>query len=471
MAQITDRERIHRISQLLNELNKNPPEKHEVERIPGIGRDPMLCPVISIGPDELLLNNRSHRVRAQLEDDPEWKALANDPHSEAAQLVIARYIREGRSAEQFSALKESLLKDGQTAPGLITHDGVLINGNTRAVAIREFTDPGKRYIRVAVLPQTVKPSDLNLFELRLQMQKELKGEYSLTNELLFVEELKDELDLEPAQIASELRIHLDNPKKGAAEVLLRLQMLDLIRKMQRIPAEHLKLTFFDQLAYQQMREVLGNYHSRMKEDPSEAELYLKSFLLTVQSGVKAVHQIRRIDASFMADYMLPRLEDDEDIGIFADALVAPEARAKGAAPSGVSTLIRGKGRDDAASVDIGRLINILAQTNKSVDFTAENKRVLLEKENVKQAVQSAVIGAIREKKLMESAEDKLSAPADSIKKATNELVKFGDALAAVYKHPEFDNKRHKLVELAFKKLKKRYREVETTLQKTGIVPK
>src|SRR5207253_10653514 len=140
-----------------------------------------------------------------------------------------------------------LQHEGQPDPGVMTHTGVLVNANTRVVALRELEDPALRYVRVAVLPQIAQPDELALLELRLQMQKELKVDYSMTNELLFIEELSNERGLTDGQIARELRISPENEKKGASEVRLRLQMLDLIRAMQKIPAEPLQLTFFDKI--------------------------------------------------------------------------------------------------------------------------------------------------------------------------------------------------------------------------------
>src|SRR6266511_1544079 len=97
VAQITDPERIQRIKKLINELNKVPPERHEVKQLPWHGGQPLLCQVITIAVDDALLNHRSHRLRAQLQDNPEWQEHSNDPHSEAAQQVVQRQIRESRT--------------------------------------------------------------------------------------------------------------------------------------------------------------------------------------------------------------------------------------------------------------------------------------------------------------------------------------------------------------------------------------
>ena len=59
---------------------------------------------------------------------------------------------------------------------------------------------------LAVLPETAQQSELALLELRLQMQKELKEEYSLTNELLFVEEMYEKHKMPAMQIAARLAV-------------------------------------------------------------------------------------------------------------------------------------------------------------------------------------------------------------------------------------------------------------------------
>ncbi|HEY1680338.1 MAG TPA: hypothetical protein VGF98_01705 [Candidatus Tumulicola sp.] len=457
-----------RIRILVDAQNTSSAKKGEVLRIAGFG-DPMSCPVISIGANELLLNHKSHRVRAQLQDDAQWGELSHEPDSEGAQAIIAFHIRQDRGEASFAMLQQSLTQDGQTDPGIITHDGVLINGNTRAVAIREFADPSKEYIRVAVLPQTVKPQELNLLELRLQMQKQLKGEYSFTNELLFVEELKEEFKLSPEQIAAEMRIHLDNAKKGASEVELRLRMLDLIRRMQNIPAQRLPLRFFDDLAYEQLKQTLREYDAKMKDDPASAERYLETILLSGMLGITSVHQLRRVDDAFVGDYLVPHLEEDEVVGRFADFLTATSPDQLPNSNPGAARLMKRSKPAEPARPDIRRLIDVVNQKTKDVAIVAGDKKVSLSADNVRDALKTSMIVGIDEKKRADRVEDKLSAPVDLLKKAANELVKCSNALPVAMKDPAFDTRRQKLMEMAFKKLKKRFREVEVALVRAGVL--
>jgi hypothetical protein len=469
VAQITRAQRIERINQLLAELNKQPPERHAVEELPW-GGGPLLCPVIKLPADEVLLNHRSHRVRAQLEDDPEWQAHENDPHSEAAQRIIERHVRAARTEEEFNRLKLSLLDDGQSAPGVMTHDGVLVNANTRAVAMREFEDPGKKYIKVAVLPQTAQREELALLELRLQMQKELKVDYSLTNELLFIEELSSERHLTNAQIARELRLFPESEKKGINEIAFRLQALDLIREMQKIPTETLPLTFFDKISYEHLRDVLRTYESLLQQDPAEAREYLETFLLSIACDVTPVHQTRRLDASFMPKHMLPQLEEDEVLGEVAGQLVAPNSD-KPTAPtsSGSDALLTSRNSENGEEqkVDLKQLIDVVTRRDKRVQVAGTP--LTIGQDDVKQAIKSAIITGIKDKRLIEKEADKLEAPSSSVKKATRDVTQAVEAVRAVAGDPDFDAKRQKTLEAAYKKLKRTMRDLEQQLVKSKII--
>jgi hypothetical protein len=56
-----------------------------------------------------------------------------------------------RETEGFERLKVNLAEEDQREAGVVTRAGLLVNGNTRAAALRDID---KQYIRVAVLPGT-----------------------------------------------------------------------------------------------------------------------------------------------------------------------------------------------------------------------------------------------------------------------------------------------------------------------------
>jgi hypothetical protein len=465
IAHLTESQRVQRIKELVADLHKVPPEKHETVRVPWTQDERQLLDVITIGVDEVLLNPQSHRIRAQLQDDPAWADLSKDPFSEVAQRTIERHVRDARDPDEFQALKDSLLQDGQTDPGVMTHSGLLINANTRAAALRDVEDPTRRTLRVAVLPPTAKAEELTLLELRLQMQKDLKVDYTLTNELLFIEELSSARRLSARQIARELRIHPDNEKKGAAEIEARLQYLDLIRVMQRTPARPLPLTFFNAIKLEQLREIHRVRTGLLQTDPARAQTHLENFLLSVAVGIKAVHEIRQVDADFMADYMLPQLEEDEGIGQFATQLATapPEDAPR---PAGVGALITDDG-DQAPEINTRHLINVVTSRDKTIDVPGT--KFVLDRDDVKDALKTAVAAGIKDKKREKKDEDQLAAPVNAVKEATKQLQRAKEAFLSVEHDPDYDDRRRKTLEAAVKKLARASRDLKATLAEAGVI--
>lgn len=414
--------------------------------------------------DEVLLNHRSHRIRSQLEGDPEWEALKSDPTSEGAQRVIEYHVRNARTEQEFNELKESLQKVGQAEPGVMTHDGVLVNANTRAVAMRDMDDPDKRNLRVAVLPRTIQPDEIGLLELRLQMQKELKVEYSLTNHLLFIEELSNERGMSDAAIAKEM--FPEDPKKGAKEVPLRLKYLDLLRTLQRIPAQPLKLKEFDGLKLQHMRDVYTTHERLLEQDPAQARSYLESFLLSVLVGVVSVHQIREIDTEFVATYMLPSLEDDELIGQHAAQLAATEVTTA-AAPKGAKYLLGGGAGAEPGAPNVVSLINAVAGRDHNIKVPGSN--FVLEQKDVVAAVRDAYVTGIKYKKRDERESSRLEAPLEAVKSATREVAKASEALRLALGDADFDTAHRKSLEASYKRLVRTLRSLEAALTKAGVL--
>jgi hypothetical protein len=469
LPQTTESHRIERIRELLAEANKIPPSKRpEGERLPAIGSgDGEVCPVITIGVDEVVLNPDSHRIKAQLQDDPEWEDLKNQPYSEQAQNLIRRHVREARKENDFAELKNSIASEGQDFPGVITHMGVLVNANTRAVAIGEFEDPTKRFIRVAVLPETVQPRELALLELRLQMRKELKEPYTLTNELLFIDELSAR-GLTDKQIARELRIYPDNEAKGEKEVQTRLRLLDLIHQLQRIPSVPPSLGFFDTLGYEQLRELLRDQDALMQTDPDEAERLMASFLLSTAVGVTPVHRLRKIDPSFMDEYMYPQLEEDEELGRFAEILaIGDEEPMVTSRSSNVLDLPTASSDGETGEINIKRLVN--AVTGPGKELKIPGTAFTIQRSSLREGIKAAILTGIKEKQRDKKDENKLEAPLTAVKTATKQLVGAADAVKEVVNDPDFDQSRKRSLEAAFKKLRKRQRELENILTELEIL--
>lgn len=89
-------------------------------------------------------------------------------------------------------LKEDIRKKKQMEPGVITHDGFVINGNRRMAVLLELHDEeptGKwEYLEAVRLPSTVTEKDIWKIEAGLQLSKDKIAEYHPVNELLKIKE-------------------------------------------------------------------------------------------------------------------------------------------------------------------------------------------------------------------------------------------------------------------------------------------
>ena len=266
------------------------------------------------------------------------------------------------------------------------------------------------------------------------------------------------------QIAAELRIFPDSAKKGEKEVQTRLQILDLIRELQQIPAERPKLTFFDTLALEQFRELLRERDALLQIAPAEAERLMESFLLSTAVGITPVHSLRQIDSSFMDTYMYPQLEEDEELGSFAEDL-AKGGEGKATGGDGVLDLPDEDGED--CEIDLKRLIDVVVGDGNRVRLPGS--RLNVERAQAKEAIAQAVKTGIKEKRRDARDEDKLEAPLSAVKAATKQVIGAAASVKDICDDPEFGQTRRKSLEAAFKKLRRRHGELEKTLSELEIL--
>src|SRR5690606_16688683 len=100
--------------------------------------------VITMPVGMLYFNPDTHRIRAQKTLDPERNTILEElPWSEDAQQYLHKLLTckpsDPNSIDpDFIALRDELDQFGQKEPGIITPDGILVDGNTRCAALREL---------------------------------------------------------------------------------------------------------------------------------------------------------------------------------------------------------------------------------------------------------------------------------------------------------------------------------------------
>ena len=271
-------------------------------RIPWQNRHEEL-PVITVSLNSILLNPFSHRIRSQIESSPQLKLLEEEPFGDPAQDIIAEFLRQ---TLEFEDLKDNLGELGQDEAGVITREGVLINANTRAVALRDL---GEQYIDVGVLPESAQPAEYFELEARLQMAKSFQQDYTLTNRLLFIQEQRqagvtaEDLVVLMGKAPSRDEKHL---KIGKAEIERDLRILARIRDLQQTSGGGIPLTYFDEHE-SALAEADKAAERHVRDDPGQADRVWCGHLLGTLAGVP-YRDLRKWDSDEFADkYIVPQL--------------------------------------------------------------------------------------------------------------------------------------------------------------------
>ena len=263
-----------------------------------------IIPVIAMPVDLLSYNPSTHRVRAQRSlDAAKDRAIDDDPYGDLAQAYLHHLLMgdpadPSKTDPSFEALKEDLAEHGQTEPGIITRNGILINGNTRRAALKES---GARDIRVAVLPTDAGLDDLASVELSLQLRREHKREYSFMNFLLAIDEsvLSGQ---RPADIQKEFRIK-------AAKFERSRWILDFVNdaiERSRTDSSSLRLIDFEQ-HQGKLEELYRKYAAAKPRDPQKAEAIREQRLLALVLD-KSKTDLRLIEDDFVEKFAKKALE-------------------------------------------------------------------------------------------------------------------------------------------------------------------
>jgi hypothetical protein len=460
---MTDESRKKQIEKALAARAEQPAAEHRSHPLPWRGVE-RIFPVIDLPVDVPLLNADSHRIRAELET-PEYDFVRKERTTQRAQQVLTELWKKAH--RKFERLKEALDVDGQTEPGVITRAGVLINGNTRLVALRELRDPNRQWIRVAVLGSDAVPPEIAQLELHLQIRDPLRDPYRLSNELLFIEELAREFKMTNEHIALALGWNPLKPAVGKSKVELRRRLLQLIREMQRRDPK-LRITFFDDESggsgkLQQLKELEQRY-SELNEDgeTEQAGLLLETWLVVARSGFSSVHQIRAVTQreDFVPTYLLPRLGEQELIGDRAEALVRGKRTRRVDLPGLDELGPDADGNGTASSYDLRLLLRLVESEDSGNVTLPGGDGVQVEAERAKAAIGAAVQRAIRDCRAEDKAEDALNAPVDALGAASRELKKAIDAYGELRGTKEFERSSRGAFDYQVKQLRKHMKRLE-----------
>jgi hypothetical protein len=335
-------------------------------------------PVVQLPIDALLLNPNSHRIRSQLESHEQRLVVARDPYSAEAQNIIADILR---GSEFYDELVQSLAQEGQRDYGVVTGDGVLVNANTRAVALRQLH---KTHIKVIVLPGGEDDLDIERLEARLQLQNELKSDYTFPNELVFVEDMRTKLGYTTHEIATQL----DWTERDVEQYQRMLARVEAIRTGGAAAGTRIPLTEFDDK--EQSLKDLDQWYEGLSEDERVAAqpvLEARSLALIVSGGTFGYKKMREIrDADFVSDYLEPELVDNAMLAPALPALRSATTNGS-AAPPGLDLLDDDEAHA-AARLDVSPLLHALVTSHGKPEAKIPTKDgdVTVDREELRRAV-------------------------------------------------------------------------------------
>lgn len=403
----------------------------------------LVLPVVEIDIDAVLLNPHSHRIRSLLESRPDHGAsIGQNPFSVESQEQIADLLR---STDGFVNIRNALQRDGQLAPGVLTRAGVLVNANTRAVALRDLhRGEGSAYIKVVVLPPDASEKEITLLELELQMERDVKQEYSFTARLLFIEELMTKLGMTALQVGQRLRPDLTtsraDQKRAREEIEQELRLLALIRQVISDGGGSLTLTDFDGWR-QGLIEIDGDYQAARSTRPDLAVRVREAQLAGLMSGVD-YRRLREVDAELLDEYLLPALQEQPTLRDHAEALTSAAvgsattvSDAEG--PAGLDVLdlvddVPGGGTGADAARSVAPIYDLLATSENDGDVLlppqgAAAAPTRMPRKALAAGLKAAVETAIAAKKRDSRHLDALTAPIQFLREASKAL---DDARAA-----------------------------------------
>ncbi|MGV9992961.1 hypothetical protein [Streptomyces sp. NPDC003374] len=259
--------------------------------------------VIDLPLSGLYLNPGTHRIRAQRSHNPgSDEALDKDPWAPDSQDYLTFLLKASPTDPnlrdpEFDKLKDSLNQFGQNDPGLVTHHGVLVNGNTRAVALREL---GAQTMRVGVLPESFTWADINAVELSLQLRVDHRRDYTYINRLLAMEE-QASLGRTPEQIAKDFRILV---KTYHQERWILSTIKELNERSKSGGGVALRLVDWEG-AQERLKELHRLYVKLESVDKEQAEI-LKEWRLAAILLDFSKTDVRHIDVEFLKEDYLAR---------------------------------------------------------------------------------------------------------------------------------------------------------------------
>lgn len=368
--------------------------------------------VVRINASVPLLNHDNSRLRAQLATHASRELVYSDPFSVDAQNILTELLSQ---TEKFQELQRELKAFGQQHPGIITRDGMLVNGNTRLAATRLNGEEG---FDVAVLPTDATSDDFFDIEMSLQLRKLVHQDYTFTNRLLLVDSSLKRSKNEASVIKS-----MNWQRGGQVRLSQHRRLLALVEEIREISGWKLDYKFFDS-----KEEMLKNldtaYQAALAESPRDAEM-LKWSRITAMGLSLNKDEVRAIDYDFVETALKPRT-DGTKAGEFLSAFKTQK-------PTSTLDELLGDLDTEKVSYDMRKVAQTVL-TEVAADHQPEMNQGLEKFDYLYKAMRTSARDLIEAE-----VKDKMrSEPIDYLKDVTLKIEELTNNLPDLFKDTEFD---------------------------------
>ncbi len=383
-------------------------------------------PLVELEVDWVRLSTLNHRTKAEqrreIHKTGQLNLFTEDPLGALAQKVQCSILCQ---QEGFGDLKNDLAERSQQDHAIVTSDGILINGNRRACALRSLLHDDNnlscRYIRCLVLPVDSTSPEIFQLETELQVARDFKQEYSWINQALLIEELYEESDRNFGHVA-----HL------------------MHRKEKEIRDEYEKIQQVNQLVALSKGRWLHVDFEPNESAFNELALHIRNKDEEEKAGVRSVYFLGTLAGVNYRDLRKLRRPDAEDLVI--DELSSGDAQL-----SEIVTLAQSSVGGKSSADDL--LDDVLGEAGESstvrsvLEFVAGLDREgpvklpsgqKVEVVDVLDQLGRAVKKAADEAHEQQRDEDAARAPILRLEKALSELTRARDSLPAARAVPGWD---------------------------------
>lgn len=162
-------------------------------------------PVYTIDLDWLIYNKYNGRIASMIKSYESQFGQLN-PENEDHKKKIEQFLWDSKEARNRHTMKD-LQENGQLKYGIVTRDGIIIDGNRRASLLNRIANEGNKrpaYFNAVILDERLdqNPREIMRLETTYQMGEDEKLEYNAIEKYLKCKDLRDIYKFKPSEIGT-----------------------------------------------------------------------------------------------------------------------------------------------------------------------------------------------------------------------------------------------------------------------------